>query len=114
MAALPVDAGGHLAADFQARKVCQALDLKGETFSRQFLEYDNELFGDDADRICVLNVLAKPTKGAISPSTGRIVPEGTPGSIVEYFKQTEYDRITTTGGYESDPVLSNEEAFDIF
>ena len=51
---------------------------------------------------------------AISPSTGRIVPEGTPGSITEYFKQSEYDRITSTGGYESDPVLSNEEAFDIF
>ena len=51
---------------------------------------------------------------SISPSTGRIVPEGTPGSITEYFKQSEYDRITSTGGYESDPVLSNEEAFDIF
>ena len=51
---------------------------------------------------------------SISPATGRIVPEGTPGSITEYFKQSEYDRITSTGGYESDPVLSNEEAFDIF
>ena len=51
---------------------------------------------------------------AISPSSGRIVPEGTPGSIPEFFRDTDYDRITSSGGYESEPVLSNEEAFDIF
>ncbi len=51
---------------------------------------------------------------AISPSSGRIVPEGTPGSIPEYFKVADFDRITSSGGYESDPALSNEEAFDIF
>jgi penicillin-binding protein 1A len=51
---------------------------------------------------------------AISPSSGRIVPEGTPGSIPEYFKVSDYERITSSGGYESEPALSNEEAFDIF
>jgi penicillin-binding protein 1A len=50
----------------------------------------------------------------VSPATGRIVPEGTPGSITEYFKVSDYDRITSSGGYESDAALSNEEAFDIF
>ncbi|MFY2763624.1 penicillin-binding protein 1A [Arenimonas sp. MALMAid1274] len=50
---------------------------------------------------------------SISPATGRLVPEGSPGSIQEYFKSEDYDRITSSG-FDLDPELSNEEAFDIF
>jgi penicillin-binding protein 1A len=50
---------------------------------------------------------------AISPSTGRLLPEGTPGALTEYFKREDYERITTSG-FDLDPELSNEEAFDIF
>ncbi len=50
---------------------------------------------------------------AINPATGRLVPEGTPGALTEYFKREDYERITTSG-FDLDPELSNEEAFDIF
>ncbi|MBP6597465.1 MAG: transglycosylase domain-containing protein, partial [Arenimonas sp.] len=50
---------------------------------------------------------------AINPGNGQLVPEGTPGSIQDYFKIEDYERITA-GGYDTDPGLSNEEAFDIF
>ena len=50
---------------------------------------------------------------AISPATGRLLPEGTPGAMTEYFKREDYERITTSG-FDLDPALSNEEAFDIF
>jgi penicillin-binding protein 1A len=49
----------------------------------------------------------------ISPATGRLMPEGTPGALTEYFKREDYERITTSG-FDLDPELSNEEAFDIF
>lgn len=38
------------------------LDTRSETFSSSFLEYDNEMFGDDGDRIAVLYCIAKPTR----------------------------------------------------
>ncbi|GAB2497217.1 penicillin-binding protein 1A [Arenimonas alkanexedens] len=50
---------------------------------------------------------------SVDASSGRIVPEGTPGSVVDYFKAEEYDRISNSG-FDLDPELSNEEAFDIF
>ena len=50
---------------------------------------------------------------SVDAASGRIVPEGTPGSIVDYFKAEEYDRISSSG-FDLDPELSNEEAFDIF
>jgi penicillin-binding protein 1A len=50
---------------------------------------------------------------SINPSSGRLMPEGSPGSIQEYFKREDYDRITTSG-FDLEPDLSNEEAFDIF
>ena len=50
---------------------------------------------------------------SISPANGRLVPGGSPGSMQEYFKSEDYDRITSSG-FDLDPELSNEEAFDIF
>ena len=50
---------------------------------------------------------------SVDAASGRIVPEGTPGSVVDYFKAEEYDRISSSG-FDLDPELSNEEAFDIF
>ncbi len=50
---------------------------------------------------------------SISPATGRLLPEGTPGAMTEYFKREDYERIATSG-FDLDPPLSNEEAFDIF
>ena len=50
---------------------------------------------------------------SVDAASGRIVPEGTPGSVVDYFKAEEYDRISASG-FDLDPELSNEEAFDIF
>jgi penicillin-binding protein 1A len=50
---------------------------------------------------------------SVDAGSGRIVPEGTPGSVVDYFKAEEYDRISSSG-FDLDPELSNEEAFDIF
>jgi len=50
---------------------------------------------------------------SINPSSGRLMAEGSPGSIPEYFKREDYDRITSSG-FDLDPELSNEEAFDIF
>ncbi|HEU0154257.1 MAG TPA: penicillin-binding protein 1A [Arenimonas sp.] len=50
---------------------------------------------------------------SVDAASGRIVPEGTPGSVVDYFKTEEYDRISASG-FDLDPELSNDEAFDIF
>ena len=50
---------------------------------------------------------------SVDASSGRLVPEGTPGSVRDYFKREDYDRITAQG-FDIEPVLSNEEAFDIF
>lgn len=50
---------------------------------------------------------------SVDASSGRLVPEGTPGSVRDYFKREDFDRITAQG-FDVEPVLSNEEAFDIF
>lgn len=49
----------------------------------------------------------------VDGSSGRLVPEGSPGAVRDYFKSEDYDRISASG-FDLDPVLSNEEAFDIF
>ena len=63
--------------------------------------------------VAVPEVPAGIVTASISPSSGRLMADGSPGSIEEYFKREDYDRITT-GGFDLDPELSNEEAFDIF
>ncbi|HLS83590.1 MAG TPA: penicillin-binding protein 1A [Arenimonas sp.] len=45
--------------------------------------------------------------------SGRLVPEGTPGAVRDWFKREDYERIVTSG-FDLEPVLSDEEAFDIF
>jgi penicillin-binding protein 1A len=50
---------------------------------------------------------------SVDASSGRLVPEGSPGSVRDYFKREDYDRVTAQG-FDVEPVLSNEEAFDIF
>ncbi len=62
---------------------------------------------------------ATPPNGIITASinrgTGSLVPEGTPGALVEYFKSEDYDRIVA-GGYNQLDVgdATQTEAFDIF
>ena len=50
---------------------------------------------------------------SVDASSGRLVPEGSPGSVRDYIKREDYDRISAQG-FDVEPVLSNEEAFDIF
>lgn len=46
---------------------------------------------------------------------GRIVPEGTPGAIREYFKTEEYDRISSEAlFYQDSSNTDTEAAFDLF
>jgi len=49
----------------------------------------------------------------VDATSGRIVPEGSPGSVMDYFKREDYERVSASG-FDLDPALSNEEAFDIF
>lgn len=49
----------------------------------------------------------------ISADTGHLLPDGTPGGVVEYFKSEDYDRLAA-GGYGNDVAEPDEEAFDIF
>ncbi len=63
--------------------------------------------------VVVPEVPAGIVTASISPSSGRLMPDGSPGSIQEYFKREDYDRITSSG-FDLDAELSNEEAFDIF
>ena len=37
----------------------------------------------------------------------------TPGAVRDYFKREDYERIVTSG-FDQEPALSDEEAFDIF
>jgi penicillin-binding protein 1A len=50
---------------------------------------------------------------SINPATGRLMPEGSPGSIREFYKREDYERITRSG-FDLDPEFDDEEAFDIF
>jgi penicillin-binding protein 1A len=52
---------------------------------------------------------------SVNRSTGGLVPEGTPGALVDFFKQEDYDRIISSGFNPQD--MGEEpatEAFDIF
>jgi penicillin-binding protein 1A len=52
---------------------------------------------------------------AVNRNTGGLVPEGTPGALVEFFKSEDYDRIVAGGYRQQDVGESTEtEAFDIF
>ena len=52
---------------------------------------------------------------AFQINTGGLVPDGTPGALVEYFKTEDYDRIVA-GGYNQQDMdeTATTEAFDIF
>lgn len=49
----------------------------------------------------------------ISPSTGRLLPEGTPGALKDYMKQEDYDR-SLSSGFHNEDSAQEEESFDIF
>lgn len=49
----------------------------------------------------------------ISPDSGHLLPDGTPGGVREYFKREDYDRLVA-GGYPQELGDENEAAFDIF
>jgi penicillin-binding protein 1A len=60
-----------------------------------------------------------PPQGVVTVSvnraTGGLVPEGTPGALVDYFKQEDYDRIISSGYNPQDMGEEQQaEAFDIF
>ena len=62
---------------------------------------------------------ATPPPGIVTVSvnraTGGLVPEGTPGALVDYFKQEDYDRIIASGYNQQDMGEEQQaEAFDIF
>lgn len=50
---------------------------------------------------------------SVDASSGRLVPEGTPGSVRDFVKREDYERMSAAG-FDEEPALSNEEAFDIF
>ncbi len=52
---------------------------------------------------------------AINRSTGNLLPEGTPGAMVEYMKSEDYDRIISGGYNQSDIGDSDDtQSYDIF
>jgi penicillin-binding protein 1A len=62
---------------------------------------------------------ATPPQGIVTVSVNRasggLVPEGTPGALVDYFKQEDYDRIISSGYNQQDMDEEQQaEAFDIF
>ena len=50
---------------------------------------------------------------SISPGSGNLLPQGTPGALTDYMKQEDYDRILASGYNQSTPD-NDQEAFDIF
>ena len=51
----------------------------------------------------------------VNRSTGGLVPDGTPGGLVDFFKQEDYDRIISSGYNRQDMGEQQQaEAFDIF
>ena len=65
----------------------------------------------------VPDVVEAPPAGivtvAISPSSGNVLPEGTPGSLVDYMRQEDLERAQAAGFH--DPTSDeSEEAYDIF
>ncbi len=51
---------------------------------------------------------------AISPSSGNLLPEGTPGAMKDFMKQEDYDRLLTAGYSQDYDGQNAEESFDIF
>jgi penicillin-binding protein 1A len=49
----------------------------------------------------------------ISPSSGNILPDGTPGSLKDFFKQEDYNRLISSG-YIQSTNTTTQESFDIF
>jgi penicillin-binding protein 1A len=51
----------------------------------------------------------------INPATGGLVPDGTPGSLPEFFKTEDYQRLTSNGYQPQDTTEpETEKTFDIF
>ena len=52
---------------------------------------------------------------AINRGNGNLLPEGTPGAMVEYMKSEDYDRIVSGGESQSDIGDSGDtQSYDIF
>jgi penicillin-binding protein 1A len=49
----------------------------------------------------------------INPATGGLLPDGTPGGMVDYVKSEDYDRMVASG-FSLDGAAVEEEAFDVF
>jgi penicillin-binding protein 1A len=49
----------------------------------------------------------------INPATGGLLPDGTPGGMVDYVKSEDYDRMVASG-FGTEGVDVEEEAFDVF
>ena len=50
----------------------------------------------------------------IDRGSGRVLPAGTPGGMVEYFKAEELERFQNEVPGTADATTTNEDAFDIF
>jgi penicillin-binding protein 1A len=65
----------------------------------------------------VPDVVEAPPAGivtvAISPSSGNVLPEGTPGSLVDYMRQEDLER-AQAAGFNDQANDESEEAYDIF
>ncbi len=65
--------------------------------------------------INIANVPAGVVTASVNRATGGLVPDGTRGSLVEYFKSEDYDRLVASGYNAQDLGDStDEESFDIF
>lgn len=51
---------------------------------------------------------------AISPGSGNLLPEGTPGALKDFMKQEDYDRLLSSGFQQDYDGQTSEESFDIF
>ena len=73
-------------------------------------------FMRDATKDVPLNDFTPPAgivTASISPGSGNLLPDGTPGSLKEYFKQEDYDRLISSG-YIQNTSTTTQESFDIF
>jgi penicillin-binding protein 1A len=65
----------------------------------------------------VPDVVEPPPAGivtvSISPSSGNVLPTGTPGSLVDYMRQEDFER-AQAAGFTDPNAEQSEEAYDIF
>ena len=65
----------------------------------------------------VPDVVEPPPAGivtvSISPSSGNVLPTGTPGSLVDYMKQEDFER-AQAAGFTDPNAEQSEESYDIF